>query len=37
MQRLADLEPSLALFGHGPPVRDAAAKLRAVAAKVETA
>jgi glyoxylase-like metal-dependent hydrolase (beta-lactamase superfamily II) len=36
MQRLADLEPSLALFGHGPPVRDAAAKLRAVAAKVET-
>ncbi len=37
MRRLADLEPSLALFGHGPPVRDAAAKLRAVAAKVETA
>jgi len=28
-RRLAGLEPSLALFGHGPPVRDAAAKLRA--------
>ena len=32
MRRLAELEPALALFGHGPPVRDAAAKLRAVAA-----
>ena len=30
MRRLAELEPSLALFGHGPPVRDAAAALRAV-------
>ena len=29
MRKLADLEPRLALFGHGPPVRDAAAKLRA--------
>jgi hydroxyacylglutathione hydrolase len=28
-RKLAELEPSLALFGHGPPVRDAAAKLRA--------
>ena len=31
MRKLADLEPSLALFGHGPAVRDAAAKLRTVA------
>ena len=31
MRKLAALEPRLALFGHGPPVRDAAAKLRAVA------
>jgi glyoxylase-like metal-dependent hydrolase (beta-lactamase superfamily II) len=30
MRRLADLEPALVLLGHGPPVRDAAAKLRAV-------
>ena len=31
MRALAELEPSVALFGHGPAVRDAAAKLRAVA------
>lgn len=29
MRRLADLEPSIACFGHGPPVTGAAAKLRA--------
>ncbi len=33
MRRLAELEPALVLLGHGPPVRDAAAKLRAVAAR----
>ncbi len=31
-RRLAALEPALALFGHGPPLRDAAGKLRAFAA-----
>jgi hydroxyacylglutathione hydrolase len=31
MRRLAELEPSLALFGHGPPLRDPA-KLKAFAA-----
>jgi glyoxylase-like metal-dependent hydrolase (beta-lactamase superfamily II) len=31
MRRLAALEPSLVLFGHGPPLRDGAAQLRAVA------
>lgn len=30
MRRLAELEPALALFGHGPPVREAGPKLRAV-------
>ena len=34
MRRLAELEPSLACFGHGPPVRDAAAKLRAFVARL---
>ena len=29
MHRLADLEPDIACFGHGPIVRDAAPKLRA--------
>ena len=34
MNRLADLEPSIACFGHGPPVTDAAPQLRSfVAAK----
>ena len=34
MKRLADLEPSIACFGHGPPVTDAAPQLRSfVAAK----
>lgn len=28
MKRLAELEPSVACFGHGPPVTDAAPKLR---------
>jgi glyoxylase-like metal-dependent hydrolase (beta-lactamase superfamily II) len=28
MRRLADLEPETVLVGHGPPVRDAAAKVR---------
>jgi len=32
MRRLAELEPSVACFGHGPPVTDAAAKLRAFVA-----
>ena len=32
MRRLAELEPALVLLGHGPPVRDAVAELRAVAA-----
>ena len=32
MRRLADLEPSVACFGHGPPVADAAPKLRALVA-----
>ncbi|MDQ3741302.1 MAG: MBL fold metallo-hydrolase [Actinomycetota bacterium] len=32
MRRLADLEPSVACFGHGPPVTDAAPKLRAFVA-----
>ena len=34
MRRLAELEPSVACFGHGPPVTDAAAKLRAFVAKL---
>jgi glyoxylase-like metal-dependent hydrolase (beta-lactamase superfamily II) len=34
MRRLADLEPSVACFGHGPPVTGAAAKLRAFVAKL---
>ncbi|HEX8086282.1 MAG TPA: MBL fold metallo-hydrolase [Solirubrobacteraceae bacterium] len=34
MRRLADLEPSVACFGHGPPVTDAAAKLRACVAEL---
>jgi glyoxylase-like metal-dependent hydrolase (beta-lactamase superfamily II) len=28
MRRLAELEPALALFGHGPPLRDPAALRR---------
>ena len=32
MRRLAELEPSVACFGHGPPVTGAAPKLRAFAA-----
>jgi glyoxylase-like metal-dependent hydrolase (beta-lactamase superfamily II) len=32
MRRLADLEPSVACFGHGPPVAGAAPKLRAFVA-----
>lgn len=32
-RRLVELEPSLLLLGHGPPITDAAAKLRAFAAK----
>ena len=32
MRRLAELEPSVACFGHGPPVMDAAPKLRAFVA-----
>ena len=32
MRRLAELEPSLACFGHGPPVTGAAPKLRAFVA-----
>src|SRR3712207_3642950 len=32
MRRLAELEPSVACFGHGPPVTDAAPKLRAFVA-----
>jgi hydroxyacylglutathione hydrolase len=32
-RRIAELEPSLVLFGHGPPLRDAA-KLRAAVAKL---
>jgi glyoxylase-like metal-dependent hydrolase (beta-lactamase superfamily II) len=34
MRRLADLEPSVACFGHGPPVTDAAPKLRAFVASL---
>jgi hydroxyacylglutathione hydrolase len=34
MRRLAELEPAVACFGHGPPVRDAAAKLRAFVARL---
>ena len=34
MRRLADLEPKVACFGHGPPVTDAAPKLRAVVEKL---
>ncbi len=32
MRRLADLEPAVACFGHGPPVTDAAPQLRAFVA-----
>jgi hypothetical protein len=32
MKRLADLEPAIACFGHGPPVTAAAPKLRACVA-----
>jgi hydroxyacylglutathione hydrolase len=32
MKRLADLEPAIACFGHGPPVTGAAPKLRACVA-----
>ncbi|HEX8205721.1 MAG TPA: MBL fold metallo-hydrolase [Solirubrobacteraceae bacterium] len=32
MRRLADLEPAIACFGHGPPVTDAAPQLRAFVA-----
>lgn len=32
MRRLAELEPSVACFGHGPPVTEAAPKLRAFVA-----
>lgn len=34
MRRLAELEPSVACFGHGPPVTGAAPKLRAFVAKL---
>ncbi|HEX2086346.1 MAG TPA: MBL fold metallo-hydrolase [Solirubrobacteraceae bacterium] len=34
MRRLAGLEPSVACFGHGPPVTDAAAWLRSCVAKL---
>jgi hydroxyacylglutathione hydrolase len=34
MRRLAALEPRLAVFGHGPPVRDAAAALGALVARL---
>ena len=34
MRRLAELEPSVACFGHGPPVTGAAAKLRAFVAEL---
>jgi len=29
MRRLIDLDPAVAVFGHGPPLRDAGARLRA--------
>ena len=32
-RRLVELEPALLLLGHGPPVTDAAQKLRAFAAR----
>lgn len=35
MRKLAELEPSIACFGHGPVVHDAAPKLRAFVAKLE--
>jgi hydroxyacylglutathione hydrolase len=34
IRKLAELEPSLACFGHGPPVTDAATKLRAFVANL---
>ena len=34
MRKLADLEPSIACFGHGPVLHDAAPKLRAYVAKL---
>jgi hydroxyacylglutathione hydrolase len=34
MRRLAELEPAIACFGHGPPVTDAAPKLRAFVASL---
>ena len=34
MRRLADLEPALACFAHGPPVTDAAPRVRAFVAKL---
>ena len=34
MRKLADLEPSIACFGHGPVMYDAAPKLRAFVAKL---
>jgi hydroxyacylglutathione hydrolase len=34
MRRLAELDPSVACFGHGPPVTDAAPKLRAFVAQL---
>ncbi len=34
VRKLAALEPELVLFGHGPPMRGAAAKLRGFAAKL---
>ena len=35
MRKLADLEPSIACFGHGPVLHDAAPKLRAFVGKLE--
>ena len=34
MRRLAELRPRVALFGHGPPVFDAEAKLAAFVEKL---
>ena len=34
IRRIVELEPSLAVFGHGPPVREAAQKLRDFAASL---
>jgi glyoxylase-like metal-dependent hydrolase (beta-lactamase superfamily II) len=34
IRRLADLEPAIVCFGHGPPLRDAAPRLRALASSL---